>query len=61
METVAPESVGMSSERLARIGPAMQRHVAGGPPSDANLRAARWSEGVYVDASGLAVRGQEPD
>src|SRR4051812_30813807 len=45
-----PESVGMSSERLARIGPALKKEVADGSFRGAVVMVARKGKLVYHEA-----------
>jgi len=56
MET--PESVGMSSERLARIRPAVEKHIAEDKIAGAVTLVARRGQIVHLDAAGLADREQ---
>ena len=52
-QTVAPESVGMSSERLARIGPAVMREVGKGVVPGAVTLIARDGKIVHFEATGF--------
>jgi CubicO group peptidase (beta-lactamase class C family) len=52
--TGKPEDVGMSSERLARIGPAMQRHVDAGEIAGVVTLVARRGRIVHFEAHGYA-------
>jgi CubicO group peptidase (beta-lactamase class C family) len=49
-----PESVGMSSERLARIGPAMQAYIDRGEVAGTVTMVARRGRVVYLEARGFA-------
>jgi CubicO group peptidase (beta-lactamase class C family) len=51
-----PEDVGMSSERLARIGPAMQAYIDRGEVAGTVTLVARRGRIVWVDARGYADR-----
>lgn len=51
--TTRPENVGMSSERLARIGPWMRAYVDSGKLPWAMTLVARGGNIVFVDAAGL--------
>ena len=51
--TAKPESVGMSSERLARIDDAMQRHIAVGDVQGAVTAVARQGRVVHFKAHGM--------
>lgn len=48
-----PETVGMSSERLLRIGEAVQRHIAAGSVTGAVTLVARRGRIVHFEAHGL--------
>jgi CubicO group peptidase (beta-lactamase class C family) len=65
MERAAPESLGFSSARLARIGVAMQRHVDEGRLPGAATLIARRGRVVHLETAGWAdVEGRralEPD
>ena len=52
--TGKPEDVGMSSERLARIGPAMQRHIDAGEIAGVVTLVARRGRIVHFEAHGYA-------
>lgn len=54
MERATPESLGFSSERLARIGVAMQRHVDEGRLPGVATLIARRGRVVHLDAVGWA-------
>jgi CubicO group peptidase (beta-lactamase class C family) len=54
--TAEPESVAMSSERLARIGPAMQAFIDRGEVAGTVTLVARRGKVVWVDARGFADR-----
>lgn len=57
----SPEQVGMSKERLARIGPLMQKHVADGHMAGGVGLIARRGKVVYFDTWGLADKeGNQP-
>ena len=49
-----PEDVGMSSERLARIGPAMQRHIDAGEIAGVATLVARRGRIVHLEAYGYS-------
>jgi Beta-lactamase. len=49
-----PEASGMSSERLARIGPLIQSHIAAKDLSGAVTLVARRGKVVHFEAHGLA-------
>ncbi len=51
--TTRPENVGMSAERLARIGPWMRSYVDAGKLPWAMTLVARGGNIVYVDAAGM--------
>ena len=51
---VCPEAVGLCSQRLARIGPWMQRYVAEGKLPGALTLVARRGEVAYFDLTGFA-------
>jgi len=53
MPAAAPEEVGMSSERLLRIGAAMQRHIDSGEIQGAVTAVARRGKVVHFEAHGL--------
>ena len=52
-QTVAPETAGMSSERLARIGPAVMREVGKGVVPGAVTLIARDGKIVHFEATGF--------
>ncbi|HSC16036.1 MAG TPA: serine hydrolase domain-containing protein [Gammaproteobacteria bacterium] len=52
--TGKPEDVGMSSERLARIGPAMQKHVDAGEIAGVVTLVARRGRIVHLEAHGYS-------
>ncbi|HWA12047.1 MAG TPA: serine hydrolase domain-containing protein [Burkholderiales bacterium] len=54
----APESVGMSAQRLARIAPAFREHVEKGRLPGAVFLVARHGKLVYADAVGLLDPGK---
>jgi CubicO group peptidase (beta-lactamase class C family) len=56
LPTAEPEAVGMSSERLARIGPAMQAYIDRGEVAGTVTMVARRGRIVWVDARGFADR-----
>ncbi|XOV89289.1 MAG: serine hydrolase domain-containing protein [Pseudomonadota bacterium] len=61
LRNAKPESVGMSSERLARIGPAMQPYIDRGEVAGTVTLVARDGKVVYRDARGYAdVATQRP-
>ncbi len=53
---ISPEKVGMSSERLARIRPAVEKHIGDDKIAGAVLLVARRGEVVYEACIGLADR-----
>ena len=53
MPAATPEEVGMSSERLLRIGAAMQRHIDSGEIQGAVTAVARRGKVVHFEAHGL--------
>jgi len=53
LPTTQPEEVGLSSERLARIRPAMQRYVDKQLIPGAVTLVARHGKVIHVDAIGL--------
>ncbi|MEQ1856659.1 MAG: serine hydrolase domain-containing protein [Longimicrobiales bacterium] len=57
--TARPEDVGMSSEALARIGPAMQALVDSGRTAGVMTLVARRGEVVHWQATGWRVLGEE--
>jgi len=65
MDTVAPETVGLSSTRLARIGPLMERYIASGRPPGVITLVARHGKVVHFACHGLrdvaANLPMEPD
>ena len=64
-ETVTPEEVGMSSDRLERIGPAMQRHIDSGELVGLSTLIARRGEIIHTAQLGMRDReaglAMEPD
>jgi CubicO group peptidase (beta-lactamase class C family) len=52
--TGKPEDVGMSSERLARIGPAMQKHIDAGEIAGVVTLVARRGRIVHFEAHGYS-------
>ncbi len=54
--TVEAEAVGLSSERLARIGPAIQKHIGDDKIAGAVTLVARRGEVVHLDCAGLMDR-----
>ncbi|MFS8609432.1 MAG: beta-lactamase family protein [Gammaproteobacteria bacterium] len=52
-EVVEPESVGLSSERLERIGELMERHIEAGSFSGAVTLVARHGKIAHLEAHGL--------
>jgi CubicO group peptidase (beta-lactamase class C family) len=52
--TAKPEDVGMSSERLARVGPAMQRHIDAGEIAGVVTLVARRGRIVHFEAYGYS-------
>ena len=60
LTTASPEEVGLSSEVLARIGPAMQDFVDQGPAAGVMTLVARRGEIVHWDARGWRVRDEDP-
>ena len=53
LPTASPESAGMSSERLARIAPAMQAYVDDGRLAAVMTMVARRGQVVHWDAAGM--------
>jgi CubicO group peptidase (beta-lactamase class C family) len=51
--TAKPEEVGLSSERLKRVGEAVQRHIAAGNVSGAVTLVARRGKIVHFEAQGM--------
>src|SRR5262245_63256205 len=51
--TAKPEEVGLSTERLSRIGEAVLRHVAAGNVSGAVTLVARRGRIVHFEAKGM--------
>jgi CubicO group peptidase (beta-lactamase class C family) len=61
IERVKPESVGMSSERLARIGQVMKRHIDAGDITGAVTAIARRGKLVHFEAHGVMdVEAKQP-
>jgi CubicO group peptidase (beta-lactamase class C family) len=56
---VRPESVGMSSERLARIGPAVEKYVGETTIAGAVTLVARHGQIVHHECTGLMDRGAQ--
>lgn len=56
VETATPEAVGMSSDRLARIAPAMQRHIDSGELAGISTLVARRGEIVHTAQVGQRDR-----
>src|SRR5688572_1407078 len=54
LPTARPEEVGLSSERLARIGPAMQRHIDAGEIAGVVTLVARRGQIVHFEAYGYS-------
>src|SRR5689334_19679663 len=54
LPTAKPEDVGMSSERLARIGPAMQKHIDAGEIAGVVTLVARRGRVVHLEAHGYS-------
>ena len=54
LPTAKPEDVGLSSERLARIGPAMQRHIDAGEIAGVVTLVARRGRIVHFEAYGYS-------
>jgi CubicO group peptidase (beta-lactamase class C family) len=54
LPTARPEEVGLSSERLARIGPAMQKHIDAGEIAGVVTLVARRGRIVHFEAHGYA-------
>ena len=54
LPTARPEEVGLSSERLARIGPAMQRHIDAGEIAGVVTLVARRGRIVHFEAYGYS-------
>ena len=65
LPTASPESAGMSAERLARIGPAVQAYVDDGRVAGVMTMVARRGQVVHWEAAGLRDLGAgdplEPD
>src|SRR5919109_2211234 len=53
LPTAQPESVGMSSQRLAKVGAALKKEVADGSFRGAVVMVARKGKLVYQDAAGM--------
>ncbi len=61
MERATPESVGISSQRLARIKPAMQRYIEQGRPPGVITLVARRGKVVHLECQGLRdVEAEQP-
>ena len=60
LTTASPEEVGLSSEVLARIGPAMQDFVDRGRTAGVVTLVSRRGEIAHWDARGWRVRGKDP-
>ena len=58
--TAEPEEVGMSSEVLARISPAMQRLIDGDGAAGIMTLVSRRGEIVHWNAQGWRIRDQDP-
>nr|VFJ89346.1 MAG: CubicO group peptidase, beta-lactamase class C family [Candidatus Kentron sp. H]VFJ91145.1 MAG: CubicO group peptidase, beta-lactamase class C family [Candidatus Kentron sp. H]VFJ97464.1 MAG: CubicO group peptidase, beta-lactamase class C family [Candidatus Kentron sp. H] len=56
VRTTSPEAVGMSSQRLARIAPGMQRWIDRGVIVGADMRVARRGKVVYAEQVGQLDR-----
>ena len=54
LPTAKPEDVGMSSERLARMGPAVQRHIDAGEIAGVVTLVARRGQIVHFEAYGYS-------
>ena len=54
LPTAKPEDVGLSSERLARIGPAMQKHIDAGEIAGVVTLVARRGRIVHFEAYGYS-------
>jgi CubicO group peptidase (beta-lactamase class C family) len=54
LPTGKPEDVGMSSERLARVGPAMQKHIDAGEIAGVVTLVARRGRIVHFEAHGYS-------
>jgi CubicO group peptidase (beta-lactamase class C family) len=54
LPTGKPEDVGMSSERLARVGPAMQKHIDAGEIAGVVTLVARRGRIVHLEAHGYS-------
>ena len=54
--TVEAEAVGLSSARLARIGPAIEKHIGDDKIAGAVTLVARRGEVVHLDCAGLMDR-----
>ena len=54
IRTSSPENVGMSSQRLSRIRPAMQRWIDRGTIAGASMMVARRNKIVYSEQVGLS-------
>lgn len=54
LETAPPEAVGLSADRLERIGEAMQAYVDGGEVAGAVALVARQGQVAYLDSFGVA-------
>jgi CubicO group peptidase (beta-lactamase class C family) len=56
-----PEKVGMSSERLASITDAVQRHIDTGNVQGAVVAVARHGKVIYLKAQGQSCRTESPN
>ncbi len=56
MESIAPEEVGLSSERLGRIRPLVQRYVDEGKYAGVMTLIARHGKVAYLDCVGMMDR-----
>lgn len=59
MQITNPENVGMSSERLGRIRPVMQRWIDQGIIAGVSMMVARRNQIVYAEQVGMADRENE--
>jgi len=60
LTTASPEEVGLSSEVLARIGPAMQDFIDKGGTAGIMTLVARRGEIVHWEARGWRIRDEDP-